>query len=47
MQHTYTPESDGESQHKRHKRDHRDGSRRNGSNEELEDGELGDDVEIR
>ncbi|KAI5563702.1 hypothetical protein POPTR_014G013100v4 [Populus trichocarpa] len=45
--HTYTPESDGESQHKRHKRDHRDGSRRNGSNEELEDGELGDDVEIR
>ncbi|KAJ6344836.1 hypothetical protein OIU76_006382 [Salix suchowensis] len=45
--HTYTPESDGESQHKRHKRDHRDGSRRNGSNDELEDGELGDDVEIR
>ncbi|KAJ6675961.1 PRE-MRNA-PROCESSING PROTEIN PRP40 [Salix viminalis] len=45
--HTYTTESDGESQHKRHKRDHRDGSRRNGSNDELEDGELGDDVEIR
>ncbi|CAK7347390.1 unnamed protein product [Dovyalis caffra] len=45
--HTHTPESDGESRHKRHKRDHRDGSRRNGGYEELEDGELGEDGEIR
>lgn len=45
--HAYTPESDGETRHKRHKRDHRDGSRRNGGYEELEDGELGEDGEIR
>ncbi|KAM7520910.1 hypothetical protein LguiB_019872 [Lonicera macranthoides] len=46
--HAYTPESDGESRHKKHRRDHRDGSRRNGSGyEELEDGELGEDGEIR
>ncbi|KAK9269905.1 hypothetical protein L1049_025478 [Liquidambar formosana] len=45
--HAYTPESDSESRHKRHKRDHRDGSRRNGGYEELEDGELGEDGEIR
>ncbi|XP_010273523.1 PREDICTED: pre-mRNA-processing protein 40A [Nelumbo nucifera] len=45
--HAYTPESDSESRHKRHKRDHRDGSRRNGAYEELEDGELGEDGEIR
>ncbi|XP_057490186.1 pre-mRNA-processing protein 40A-like isoform X2 [Actinidia eriantha] len=45
--HAYTPESDSESKHKRHKRDHRDGSRRNGGYEELEDGELGEDGEIR
>ncbi|XP_057973871.1 pre-mRNA-processing protein 40A isoform X2 [Malania oleifera] len=45
--HAYTPESDNESRHKRHKRDHRDGSRRNGGYEELEDGELGEDGEIR
>ncbi|XP_052202335.1 pre-mRNA-processing protein 40A isoform X2 [Diospyros lotus] len=45
--HAYTPESDSESRHKRHKKDHRDGSRRNGGFEELEDGELGEDGEIR
>ncbi|KAG9451749.1 hypothetical protein H6P81_004653 [Aristolochia fimbriata] len=38
--HGYTTESDSENRHKRHKRD-RDGSRRN--NDDLEDGELGED----
>ncbi|KAM3394997.1 pre-mRNA-processing protein 40A isoform X1 [Capsicum galapagoense] len=42
--HAHSPESDGESRHKRHRRE-RDGSRRNGGNEELEDGELGEDGE--
>ncbi|XP_021776167.1 pre-mRNA-processing protein 40A-like [Chenopodium quinoa] len=37
-QHT---ESDSESKHKKPKREHRNGSRRKGDNEELEDGELG------
>ncbi|KAL3619545.1 hypothetical protein CASFOL_036606 [Castilleja foliolosa] len=45
--HANSPESDGESKHKRHKRDHRDGSRRNGGHDELEDGELGEDGEIQ
>ncbi|XP_043719031.1 pre-mRNA-processing protein 40A-like isoform X1 [Telopea speciosissima] len=45
--HAYSPETDSESRHKRHKRDHRDSSRRNGGYEELEDGELGEDGEIR
>ncbi|KAK6116042.1 hypothetical protein DH2020_008311 [Rehmannia glutinosa] len=45
--HAYSPESDTESKHKRHKRDHRDGSRRSGGHEELEDGELGEDGEIQ
>ncbi|XP_042492761.1 pre-mRNA-processing protein 40A-like isoform X2 [Macadamia integrifolia] len=45
--HAYTPESESESRHKRHKRDHRDSSRRNCGYEELEDGELGEDGEIR
>ncbi|KAJ4953294.1 hypothetical protein NE237_030126 [Protea cynaroides] len=45
--HAYSPESESESRHKRHKRDHRDSSRRNGGYEELEDGELGEDGEIR
>ncbi|KAF9621522.1 hypothetical protein IFM89_022540, partial [Coptis chinensis] len=45
--HAYTPESDTESRHKRHKRDHRDSSRKNGSYDELEDGELGEDGEIQ
>ncbi|KAL6010577.1 hypothetical protein ACLOJK_001011 [Asimina triloba] len=44
--HGYATESDSEDRHKRHKRD-RDGSRRNGAHEELEDGELGEDGEIR
>ncbi|ONK72743.1 uncharacterized protein A4U43_C04F22710 [Asparagus officinalis] len=35
-------ESDGESQHRKHKKD-REGSHRNSSYEDLEDGELGDD----
>lgn len=38
--HAYSPDSDSESKHKKHKRDHRDSSRK--TNEELEDGELGD-----
>ncbi|CAN4084814.1 unnamed protein product [Withania somnifera] len=42
--HAHSPESDGESRHKRHRRD-RVGSRRNGGHEELEDGELGEDGE--
>ncbi|KAG8390973.1 hypothetical protein BUALT_Bualt01G0139400 [Buddleja alternifolia] len=41
-----SPESDSESRHKRHKRDHRDGSRRSGGHEELEDGELAAPTEI-
>ncbi|KAJ8773273.1 hypothetical protein K2173_028450 [Erythroxylum novogranatense] len=45
--HSYTPESDNESRHKRHKRDHRGGSRRSGGYEELEDGELGVEGEIQ
>ncbi|XXG75331.1 hypothetical protein AAC387_Pa07g3861 [Persea americana] len=43
--HGYNSESDSENRHKRHKRD-RDGSRRS-AYEELEDGELGEDGEIR
>ncbi|KAL1368399.1 hypothetical protein AAHE18_02G118600 [Arachis hypogaea] len=35
-----------ETRHRRHKREHRDGSRKTGGHEELEDGELGDDAEI-
>lgn len=46
-QHAHSPESDSESRHRRHKREHRDGSRRNGGHEELEDGELGEDGEIQ
>ncbi|KAG6425118.1 hypothetical protein SASPL_115542 [Salvia splendens] len=44
--HAYSPESDSESRHKRHRKDHRDGSKRSGD-EELEDGELGEDGEIQ
>lgn len=40
--HVSGAESDHESRHKRHRRDHRHGSRRNGDHEELEDGEFGD-----
>ncbi|KAL9143895.1 hypothetical protein ABFS82_14G264000 [Erythranthe guttata] len=45
--HANSPESDGEGRHKRHRRDHRDGSRRIGGHEELEDGEVGEDGEIQ
>ncbi|XP_020581974.1 pre-mRNA-processing protein 40A [Phalaenopsis equestris] len=44
--HGYGTDSDSENRHKRHKKD-RDGSRRNGAYEELEDGELGEDGEIQ
>ncbi|XP_042471401.1 pre-mRNA-processing protein 40A-like isoform X1 [Zingiber officinale] len=43
--HSYGTDSDTENRHKRHKKD-RDGTRRNGGYEELEDGELGEDGEI-
>ncbi|KAG0497796.1 hypothetical protein HPP92_002487 [Vanilla planifolia] len=43
--HGYATDSDSEARYKRHKKD-RDGSRRNGAYEELEDGELGEDGEI-
>lgn len=46
LQHANSPESDNESRHKRHKREHWDGSRRTGGHDELEDGELGDDAEV-
>lgn len=46
-QHAHSPDSDSESRHRKHKRDHRDGSRRNSGYEELEDGELGEDGEIQ
>ncbi|KAK7321624.1 hypothetical protein VNO77_32449 [Canavalia gladiata] len=45
--HANSPESDNESRHRRHKREHWDGSRKTGGHEELEDGELGDDAEIQ
>ncbi|KAI4337080.1 hypothetical protein L6164_015535 [Bauhinia variegata] len=45
--HANSPESDNESRHKRHKRDRRDGSRKTGVYDDLEDGELGEDGEIR
>ncbi|XP_057840950.2 pre-mRNA-processing protein 40A isoform X2 [Cryptomeria japonica] len=44
--HGYESGSDSETRHKRHRRD-RDGSRKNGALEELEDGEVGEDGEIR
>jgi len=40
-QHGDLSESDDESRQKKHKREHRNGSRRRSENEELEDGELG------
>lgn len=46
LQHAHSPESDGESRRKRHKKE-RDASRRSGGYEELEDGELGEDGEIQ
>lgn len=45
MQHTHASDSDSENRHKRHKKD-RDSSRRNGTRDDLEDGELGEDGEI-
>ncbi|XP_010530462.1 PREDICTED: pre-mRNA-processing protein 40A-like isoform X2 [Tarenaya hassleriana] len=44
--HGHSPQSDSESRHKRHKKDYRDTSRRSG-NDELEDGEVGEDGEIQ
>jgi len=43
--HTHASDSDSDSRRRRHRRD-RDSSRKNGVNEELEDGELGEDGEI-
>ncbi|EEC70813.1 hypothetical protein OsI_02277 [Oryza sativa Indica Group] len=43
--HTHASDSDSENRHKRHKKD-RDSSRRNGTRDDLEDGELGEDGEI-
>ncbi|XP_006644254.2 pre-mRNA-processing protein 40A isoform X2 [Oryza brachyantha] len=43
--HTHASDSDSENRHKRHKKD-RDNSRRNGTRDDLEDGELGEDGEI-
>ncbi|XP_074557223.1 pre-mRNA-processing protein 40A-like isoform X3 [Curcuma longa] len=43
--HSHATDSDTENRHKRHRKD-RDASRRNGSHEELEDGEVGEDGEI-
>lgn len=45
-QHANSPESENETRHKRHRKDHRDGYRKTGGHEELEDGELGEDWEI-
>ncbi|CAN1284893.1 RAP domain-containing protein, chloroplastic [Linum perenne] len=42
--HASTPESENESRHRRHKRDHHNASR---NQEELEDGEFGEDGEAR
>ncbi|XP_061374258.1 pre-mRNA-processing protein 40A [Gastrolobium bilobum] len=44
--HANSPESENESRHRRHKREHWDGSRKTGGLDELEDGELGDDGEV-
>ncbi|XP_028796082.1 LOW QUALITY PROTEIN: pre-mRNA-processing protein 40A-like [Neltuma alba] len=43
--HANSPESENETRHKRHKRDHRDGYRKTSGHVELEDGELGEDGE--
>ena len=49
VQHTYSPESDSESKHKKHKKDSRSksGDGDVDGQEELEDGELGEDGEIQ
>lgn len=43
----WTAEADTESQSKRHKRDHWDGSNKNTDHEEHKDGELGEDGEVQ
>lgn len=46
--HAYSPESDSESKHRKHKKDQLESIRKNDGNaEELEDGELGEDGEIQ
>ncbi|KAL5558702.1 hypothetical protein UlMin_034913, partial [Ulmus minor] len=45
--HAYSPESDSESRHKKHRKEHRDGSRKTSGYDELEDGEVGEDGEIQ
>ncbi|XP_074279209.1 pre-mRNA-processing protein 40A isoform X2 [Silene latifolia] len=42
--HEHSPDSNGESRHKKHRRDHRDSSRKTSVQDDLEDGELGEDV---
>jgi hypothetical protein len=44
VQHAHESESEGEAKQKRHRRD---GGRRNGGPDELEDGEVGEDGEIQ
>ncbi|GKV10405.1 hypothetical protein SLEP1_g21773 [Rubroshorea leprosula] len=44
--HAYSPDSDSGSRHKKNKREHRDGSRRNSGYNDLEDGEVNEDGEI-
>ena len=44
-QHTSGRESDGDGRHKRHRKDHRSNSHRDGDHGELEDGEFGEDGE--
>ncbi|CAN8288688.1 unnamed protein product [Cochlearia groenlandica] len=44
--HANSPESESESRHKRQKKEHRESGRR-GGNDELEDGEVGEDGEIK
>lgn len=45
VQHVHESESEGDAKQKRHRRD--GGRRRNGGPDELEDGEVGEDGEIR
>ncbi len=44
VQHAHESESEGDAKQKRHRRD---GGRRNGGPDELEDGEVGEDGEIQ
>lgn len=45
--HESSVESDSETRHKRHRREHQNGSHRSGDQEELEDGEFGEERESR